>query len=172
MTDLISRPYRARTVATAALVSAVLAVACGGAGDSLAPPENPVTQHGYVLQSVGGRSLPVPTDPGGDGSPMLLIADTLRFGAMPFPPETHFDVFRPRWRIFDPPRAGIPALPLARTGSAVQTSDEVRIVFPPEQFGDTATSAIGTVSGSTLTLRYTPKDGMQRPELWVYLRYQ
>ena len=103
---------------------------------------------------------------------MLLIADTLRFGATPFPPETHLVVFRPRWRTFDPPRAGVPALPLARIGSALQEGDQVRIVFPPEQFGDTATSALGTVTATTLTLRYTPKDGIQRPETWVYLRYE
>jgi hypothetical protein len=150
----------------------VLVLACGEGVTSVALPENSVALHGYSLQSVGGQPLPVPTDPAGDGSPMLLIADTLRFGATPFPPETRLQVFRPYWRTFDPPRVGQPTLPHARTGSALQEGEKVRIEFPREQFGDTATSFIGTVTESTLTLRYTPKDGIQRPELWVYLRYQ
>jgi hypothetical protein len=166
------RPRRTRISALVPLVAAVYVLACGDDGGPVTSVEDSIALHAYSLHSVGGQTLPVPTDRAGDGSPMLLIADTLRFGGTPFPPETRLDVFRPRWRTFDPPRVGQPPLPLARTGYALQEGDEVRIVFPPEQFGDTATSAIGNVSGSTVTLRYTPKDGVQRPEVWVYLRYQ
>ena len=166
---------RVRRAAHSRAALAVLALACGGGGEypSAPGPTSDVVGHVYALQTVGGRPLPVPTDPAFDGSPLLLLADTLRFniGLVPGTSQPRISVDQGLKLNFDPPRSTSPnGLDRNRGGDAVQDGDAVRLTFQYVGSSDPVTGAVGVAAGPTLTLRFTLRDRSTRPEPLVYQR--
>ena len=151
-------------------LAAALALACGDGGCASRPAPDDVVGHAYAFQTVSGQPLPVPT-PSASGGPALRVVGTRSAStpaSPPPPPRSIIMVSEGVHAVFDPPPSGRPTQDRRRTGEAVQAGDSVRLTLAG--FEDPIAGAAGTVTGPTLTLRYTARAGGTRPEPWVYQR--